>query len=60
LRIVSEAEFAEFQALKAKLRAIFDTGAGAGASAEEDCGLEEDDQEYELGSVALPVGAARA
>jgi hypothetical protein len=57
LRVVSAAGFAEFQAWKAELQAIASGGAGAG----EDDGSEEDDsQEYEFGSVALPVGGARA
>jgi hypothetical protein len=61
LRIVSKAEFAEFQAWKVELQAISNRGAGAGTSAEEDDGAsEDDDQGYELGSVALLVGGARA
>jgi hypothetical protein len=57
LRVVSEAEFAEFQAWKAELQAV----ATGGADVEEDGGSEEDDsQEYELGLVALPVRGPRA
>lgn len=61
LRIVSEAEFAEFQAWKAELQAISDGGADAGTGAEEDAsGSEGDDQDYETGPAAFPVGGARA
>eukprot|EP00243_Klebsormidium_subtile_P005409 TRINITY_DN215_c0_g2_i2.p1 TRINITY_DN215_c0_g2~~TRINITY_DN215_c0_g2_i2.p1 ORF type:complete len:364 (+),score=89.29 TRINITY_DN215_c0_g2_i2:170-1261(+) len=59
LRIVSAAEFAEFLAWKAELLAIAAEGAGAGGGAgEEEEGSEYDDQEYELSSLALPVGGA--
>jgi hypothetical protein len=47
---------------KAELQAIAagSAGAGEGAGANENNGSQYDDQEYELSSVALPVGGARA
>ncbi|GAQ93292.1 hypothetical protein KFL_014220010, partial [Klebsormidium nitens] len=49
---VSSAEFAEFQAWKMSAQAA----TAVGASDEEEEGSEWDDQEYELGAVALPLG----
>ncbi|GAQ91508.1 hypothetical protein KFL_007970030 [Klebsormidium nitens] len=48
---VTSAEFAEFQAWKATAQAA----AAVGAGEEEDEGSDWDDQEYELGAVALPL-----
>jgi hypothetical protein len=49
---VNEADFAEFEAWKARSQAAMATG----VEAEEQEGDEWDDEEYELGAVALPYG----
>jgi hypothetical protein len=55
--VVSQAEFAEFQAWRARTQAAAATRASPDSG--EDSGGEWDDQEYEMGAVALPVEATQ-
>jgi hypothetical protein len=55
---VSDSEFAEFQAWRARTQAAAATGVALGA--EDEDGGEWDDQEYKMGAVALPVQQVQA